>query len=401
MLTADLVRTRVRGGELSVVELNDKSRARALELAEAYHALVQNNFGASYGELKEGFAGVEVGPREKKLAQGLRKLLEDELELDSESPVEPRLVRSAVFLTAAESRRDRPHEFERERVFESARQSLAQPDVSLQQLEAALYADLKSEQRVQPRTLSTPTELVTRYNLAQYQAVLLRATAVRARVRCASPAGYRDLFRALKFRRLLYTLEPSGLGYRLDIDGPFSLFESVTKYGVQLALLFPALLACDELEFEADVRWGKERTPLTFRYHGQVEARKVAPAPPPPEIDELVRRVGESGTGWTAQPNDRVLDLPGVGAVIPDLVFTREGQTVYFELLGYWSRAAVWKRVELVRRGFEHKIVFALSSRLRVSEEVLDEADDAALLVFKGALSVKRALAKVTAVASR
>lgn len=74
---------------------------------------------------------------------------------------------------------------------------------------------------------------------------------------------------------------------------------------------------------------------------------------------------------------------------------------VYLELLGYWSRDAVWKRVELVERGFSHKIVFALSSRLRVSEQVLEESASAALLVYKGVLSARRVLDRVALVAGR
>jgi predicted nuclease of restriction endonuclease-like RecB superfamily len=165
--------------------------------------------------------------------------------------------------------------------------------------------------------------------------------------------------------------------------------------------LFPQLVACDEFELEADVRWGKQRTPLLFHYRAELQTESVPPSAPPQEIQELVRRVSEGDSGWKARPNDRILDLPGVGVVVPDLLFTRGDQTVYLELLGYWSRDAVWKRVEIVRRGFPHKIVFALSSRLRVSEEVLEESDEAALLVYKGTLSVNRVLAKVAAVASR
>lgn len=401
MLTADLVRVRTKGKELTVVELNAKSRSRALQLAEAYHGLVAANLGTSYGELKEAFAGVEVGPREKKLAQGLIKLIEDELELDSASMVEPRELRSAVFLAAAALRRERPRQFERTTALERARESLGLSGLSPAELEIALYSDLKSEQRVQKRPHSTPAQFVERYDACQYQAVLLRATRVRARVRCTAPGGYRELFRALKFRRLLYTLQQDGDGYVLDIDGPFSLFESVTKYGVQLALLFPALLGCDELDLEAEVRWGKQRTPLTFRYRGRGVAGAAPVGEARPELTDLVRRVAESGSDWTVRLNDRVLELPGVGVVIPDLVFTRGEQMVYLELLGYWSRDAVWKRVELVERGFSHKIVFALSSRLRVSEQVLEESASAALLVYKGVLSARRVLDRVALVAGR
>ena len=57
--------------------------------------------------------------------------------------------------------------------------------------------------------------------------------------------------------------------------------------------------------------------------------------------------------------------------------------------MGYWSRAAVWKRVELVQAGLAERVLFAVSSRLRVSEEVLDGDLPGALYVYKQTLSAR------------
>jgi len=65
---------------------------------------------------------------------------------------------------------------------------------------------------------------------------------------------------------------------------------------------------------------------------------------------------------------------------------------VFVEILGFWSRDAVWKRVELVEKGLAPPIVFCVSARLRVSEQVLPEDASGALYVYKGAI-VPRALA--------
>src|SRR5690606_36258187 len=104
-------------------------------------------------------------------------------------------------------------------------------------LEHALYSDLKSQHRLLRAPELPPEALLERYDLAQLQAVLLRAVKISAVVACATPAAYRDLFRKLKFRRLMFQISPGPAGtYRIDIDGPYSLFDSVTKYGLQLAL---------------------------------------------------------------------------------------------------------------------------------------------------------------------
>jgi predicted nuclease of restriction endonuclease-like RecB superfamily len=123
---------------------------------------------------------------------------------------------------------------------------------------------------------------------------------------------------------------------------------------------------------------------------GDGAARGTPSDPPLPDaIAELVHRFAQLGTGWSTRPNERVLDLPGVGLCIPDLVFARGGEKIFFEALGFWSREAVFRRVDLVERGLGHKMLFAVSSRLRVSEQVLDERASSALYVYKGAMSAR------------
>jgi predicted nuclease of restriction endonuclease-like RecB superfamily len=63
---------------------------------------------------------------------------------------------------------------------------------------------------------------------------------------------------------------------------------------------------------------------------------------------------------------------------------------VYFEVMGYWSRDAVWKRIELVEAGMSEHIIFAVSSRLRVSERALEDDLPSALLIYKGAILIRR-----------
>ncbi|MFC1706413.1 DUF790 family protein, partial [Planctomycetota bacterium] len=62
------------------------------------------------------------------------------------------------------------------------------------------------------------------------------------------------------------------------------------------------------------------------------------------------------------------------------------GTVVYLEVLGFWSREAVWRRVELAEAGLETPVLFCASERLRVSEQIMGEDGPAALYVYKSAL---------------
>ena len=108
-------------------------------------------------------------------------------------------------------------------------------------------------------------------------------------------------------------------------------------------------------------------------------------------------RVRALDSGWRIDREPAVLDLPGAGMCVPDLAFVRarDGARVHFELLGFWSREAVWRRVELVRAGLPHKILFAVSKGLRVGEAVLDETPTAALYVFARVIAAKQVLDRI------
>ena len=391
MLTADLVRATKRGDQLHVAALSGKQRQRAEELAASYLELARSQCGGTQHELEAAWAEVETAPRETKLAAGLCKLIEDACEFDTEAPVDPPTLRSQVFLAAAQARalHEPGQRFDRSAVLAQVGSELG---LTPEQLERGLYSDLRAEQRLLRAPELSAAELLRSYDVGQLQAVLLRAVKVTAQVWCATPEGYRELFRKLKFRRLLFQVQPAEAGsQRIEIDGPFSLFESVTKYGLQLALLLPALLQADRLELEAQLRWGKARTPLRFLLSQRnASASDGSRARLPDEVEALLAAFDGGRDGWTASPADQVMNLPGIGLCIPDLRFThRSGEVVWLEVLGYWSRDAVWRRVELVQRGFPEKLLFAASQRLRVSEEVLEDHPSGALYVYKGTLSAK------------
>jgi predicted nuclease of restriction endonuclease-like RecB superfamily len=361
---------------------------------------LQDHIGRSREEVETAAAGIEVLPREVRLKEGFLKLLDDRATWGIPGGLDPEEVRRDVFLraTAVRAALSPGQHFDRAAVLGEIAIAHAAPPSAIEQ---ALYADLRGAALLAGvETISAPA-LVEVYERGQAQAVLLRAVRIQVGVECASPAAARALFRRLKFLGLLHTIAPAEKGYTIVIDGPLSLFDAVTKYGQKMALVLPVLEECQRWTLVAEVRWGKTRSPLTFRASGGSAGGRMSDPPLPDAIAELVRRFAELDTGWTASANERVLDLPGVGLTIPDLVFARGGERIFFEVLGFWSRDAVFRRVDLVERGLGHKMLFAVSSRLRVSEEVLDENASSALYVYKGAMSARAIAERLDRLAMR
>jgi uncharacterized protein len=389
MLTPDLVRTRRRGGELTLQALDKKARESAVAIADRLLRTARDLVGERRAVLEEALRAVEARPNERRLADGLIKLLTDACDLGSSSELDPTELRRSVFERAAEARRALPPGVALDRAALLA-ESAAELGLEPTALGDALYADLRGEERLRRVPALTAETLVDQYERAARQAVLLRAIRVVAEVQCRTPAAYRALFAKLKFRRLLHRIERSELGYRIEIDGPFSLFESVTKYGLALALTLPVLEECDTLRLSAELSWGPRRDRLTYRY---VHAGAGAAEPPriAEEVSALIAAFDAMETPWRAAPSTALLDLPGLGVIAPDLELThaKTGARVQLEVLGFWSRDAVWKRVELAERGLPEPVLFAVSSRLRVSEDVLEDNGSGALYVYKGVMSAR------------
>jgi uncharacterized protein len=397
VLTADLVRARRKGGALVISQFRGDQREQAASLAESYLGFFEHGEGERRADLQEALDAIPTSPSLRKVALGLVKLLFDRAEFEGAGELDPVTLRREVFEEASRARQR--GEFDRARILAEVGERHA---LSLEDAERALFGDLKEEQRLVRFDAISKDALVAAYELSQVQAVLLRAESIEVDVRCGSPAAARRLFRTLKFHRLLHRIERKGLDYRVVIDGPASLFQSSTRYGLRLALVVPALRDCDAFDLRADVRWGPSRERLVFEWSEQRKGAAEASAPPlPDEIEELYRAMRDRDGRFEVEIADEIFDVPGLGTLVPDLRFRerKTGRVVYFEALGHWSRDAVWKRVDLVGEGLPHPILFAVPSRLRVSAEVLPDELPASLLIYKGKLSAKKVEAALGALA--
>ena len=400
--------------------LDARALREAHELAEAYLEAAHAHVGRTREELAEAWKSLATAARSRRLAAGIEKLTDDACVFDADETIDPVVLRRTLFLRAAEVRRSRSETdlrpFDRAAVIGEIAASISKTPA---ELEVALFSDLRGEHVLRSAPILNATSLVEAYELGRAQAVLLRAVRVTCEVHAASPASLRAFFAQLKFHRLLFTVARSGASatdgsFAITIDGPFSMFESVTKYGLRLALVVPALRVLEQWSLVADVRWGKEREPLVFRMSSADRSAGAAGASPDAPLvggDALALQAGiaalaKSGSPWFSEVATTLLDQPGLGVCIPDLVLRHRdpkthAEPVYVEVLGFWSRDAVWKRVELAQSGLGARIVFCASARLRVSAEVLGDDAPAALYVYKGKPSARALLEHVERVASR
>lgn len=372
MLTADLLRATVRGGLVRPRWLptagpgGDEARARAAELIAAFEAHV----GRRRGELDEALDALVAGRPDPKLDRGLIKLLEDRSRFAGLPPDEAGLRREAVFAAAAAARR--AGGFDRAAVLTEVAQGLGTTAAAL---DDALYGDLRDREVLEALEPLGPDELVERYNLSLAQAVLLRALSLRVTVERADPPRLRQLLRHVKFHGLLQAARREGDVVLLDLDGPLSIFAATPRYGVKMAGFLPALLLCDAWRLEAEVQLGHARHRRRFTLDPSAGLRtraRDAGAWLPELVEAFERRFAEVAPEWAVDRKVPLLNLGGE-VVVPDFRFEHRasGFEAWLEVLGYWRRGAVARRLEALRAHGAPRLVLALDPGLKVGAEQL------------------------------
>ncbi len=376
MLTSDLLRVRV-GRKFIRPEYVDPEEASLLELARELIEAHRQGVGGRRGELEEVRRELTGDGTEFLMHRGLARLLEKRCRFEVQSDLPPVDLRRAVFEAATAQRRDvaLAHAFDRQTVLESAAHRVG---VSVEALEAGLFADLESEQRLVEFRALSPERLLHRYNVALAQTVLIRARRLVIDLPDEPPQRYRQIFRYLKFYRLMHRLEGDPeKGYRLTIDGPLSLFRYAQRYGLQMAFFLPVLLHARSFRLRAELVWGPRRVERIFELEAKDGLRSHFPDTGtrfPEELQRFADRFNAKVEGWTAAPHSEVVDLEGAGVFVPDFTFVHEktGRRVWLELFGYWRSTGLADRLSHLRAHAPGPVLVGVSDRMRVDEQKLE-----------------------------
>ncbi|OQX67858.1 MAG: hypothetical protein B6A08_13430 [Sorangiineae bacterium NIC37A_2] len=393
LLSPDLIATRRRGDELKLAPLSAADRERAIEIAQEILYALGGLLGSTEEEVELCLGGIECTTREKKLKTALERLALSNSTFEAPTELAPVELRRMVFEEAARARAEMREKFDRKLVLSQVGERVG---ATREELERALFSDLKGAAELRAAPALSAEALVAMYEEAQLLGVFLRAVRVRARLRLENPAEVRTLFWKLKFRELLFRLEERGPGeYELQLEGPSSLLVSSTRYGLRFSQVIGAVIRAGATSLEADVLWGKSKRPLTFRHAPRPirEGAYDAEDDLRPELSALLESpLFEEKGIWVARASS-LLHVPGLGVVVPDLEFRSAGSApVFFELLGETSREAAFKRADWARQNPSSRVIFAASSRLRVSPEIFEGVQGSRLLVYPGSLTPKKVL---------
>jgi uncharacterized protein len=366
MLTGDLVRARVRDGEIKPIFV-DPEAPRWVERAEALLEIFRGAMGKARVAIDEEVDQLIGDGVDRKLTEGLVKVLTDRAEFETAAPVDPVEIRRRIFALAAERGPVAPIAVEGGPPTAAA--LWAELGATLghapEALEAALYADFPESQVLRALDVPNAAWLLHRYNVALAQALLLHAASVDIRLVGADAGRLRQLLRAVKFHQLLFSAHPVEGGYRLHIDGPASLFSQTTRYGLALAKFFPALLLQTGWTLSAEIEWRNAKPRLKLDPAAGLRSHyRDAGAWRPKEVDWLAERFAALESGWEIVHEPTPIVQGSEGVVVPDLSFRKGGRIAHIEVLGFWKKKTIPKRLELLRTHGPPNLILAVSKRM-------------------------------------
>lgn len=372
MLTADLAISWQRGGRINPHRI-DPADPKYLQEATDLIGIFVEFEGRTRAELEQELQEYVGVGTDYKMLRGLIKLLTDRCDFATAAASDPAEIRRALFTGARQFHPVIGDDAVRAEVVGKVAAELGcTPEVALE----GLYADLPGNQKLTTFEQLTARELLDLYNVAQAQALLYRCLEMRLRIEPQSPAGYRELFGAIKAYRLIHTIRgDAARGYEVRLDGPVSMFHRSQKYGVQMAVFLPALLLCEGWRMRAEIAAKPGASHLFFEMTSDQKQLRShyqnTPGYETPTVEQLAESWARFDSAWTLEPGREVIDL-GDGAFIPDFVVRHpDGDYFYLEILGFWTPEHLDARLKEFEHGGIKNYLIAAWDELRGSRDPL------------------------------
>ena len=407
MLKSELIKARlkIRGDRVTTQPL--AVNYHTLNMASELIALFQQHVGQSRGQLAEALREYEGDRLDYPIIRGLASVLEGRCTFGNEPPVDPVELRELLYQRGPVT--ERIDLFSRPRREQALAEVAAHYELTVSQLESALFADLAEEQTlIDPGEGIAPGDLIARYNLELARGLLYWAREVRLLVQ----DHYKDLFKYIKLFKLMYTIEPLANlgeghrpeGYLVTLHGPISPFVSSTiRYGLQFAKFLPALLLCSQWKMVADIQLPQTAEPLRYELDDRSELRSHFKTSG--EFDsrleadfaaEFEAKYSGPKRKWLLAREDELI-VVGDTVMIPDFSFThrKDGRRALLEIVGFWHPHYLRRKLAKVRQAARHDLILLVYQSANVAEGVFEAASAGEVLTFTRKPVLKDVLAAV------
>lgn len=352
---------------------------------------------ATRGEIDEALEPIVASCPDKRLANGLRKTLEDRAEFTSPNSIDYAANRRKLFLASAKVLRSG--------TFSDEEEYRAMVDgMGWDKTSGSIYADLPVNDRLVSTRGILPRELLQRYNTGIVQALLLQADSLDLHFDNASLSKLRRLFSSIRFHRLVAEASycaPSGVkkvpanpgdveksvSINMHIDGPGSVLAQPRSYGFQLATFFPNVCAMDKWKLTARVMWKDAPRQLKLDESSGLVCFNQRGAFCPEEIGIFIKNFKDNAAGWSVDDETPFMKGSGGMLIFPDFAFTDAfGHKVYLELFHRWHSTQLTARLDEMDAGAERRLIIGVDRAVAERPGIKERLDSSKFFAENGFL---------------
>ena len=365
MLTRELLRVRLAGTYIKPRFIRtDDPELR--ELADSILKICREGIGRTREYLENAAASCAALHKDTKLAKGIVKLAFDRMTYETTSG-DPRELRKRLFLESARAIREG-------RLPESPMDFRGTLPSASGIPEGGLYADLPGNDKLLSIRDITSRDLLERYNMSLVQTLLLFTEKLELEIPASEdPQLFRAFCSRLRFHRLLVSARREGKTIRLVIDGPASLFESCTKYGLQTASFFPVVCRFSKWKAACTVKLKDQRRLVIDESSGLVCRQTNLASYRPEEIRMFAELFRQENKDWILDDEPGFLTLEGGRMIFPDFAFhpVQGGDPVFLELFHRWHASQLEDRLAECRSGRIRNLLLGVDRALLKKDGVL------------------------------
>jgi uncharacterized protein len=219
-------------------------------------------------------------------------------------------------------------------------------------------------------------ELLGIYNLSIMQTLLFNCTKLEFSV--SGGINWKRVLRDVKRLGLMYNLQEvesnesdnsNAKVYPLlcSLDGPVSLFKLTDRYGTSIAKLLPSIITSEKWYMNASI---VRKTMSGKKIYEFKMSFSEAPSPlfrpstgkdrSSPLFDSSVEekfanKFEQSANGWKLTREPDPLIVSNGTAFIPDFMFEKHDKKVYLEIVGFWTRDYLQRKIQKLKEIVSNK----------------------------------------------
>ena len=373
MLPSQLLRVRTRKGLIS--PLYCSSENQDLQLAE--DLINQFEYSRANKErrhlLDKRLSMIETRINDYKLPRGLCALLERRCHFvdlsgsnKNYNTLSPTYIRKVLFEESSKMGLAL-NESERDTIM---RVAASKVNLTISRMKEIMWSDLEGNLILEAFDTISPQDLLGWYNLSLIQTLLFNCRRLEFSV--YKGVNWKRILRNVKHLGLMYNLRheekdistprpldpPRDLTYTnliCSIDGPISLFKLTDKYGTSIARLLPIIISSEKWSLSASI----VRKTMSGKkiYEFKTNSSELPPLLSDPfknifqqkfdsSVEEkFANRFEQSANGWKLVREPEPLIVSDGTAFIPDFMFQKYDKKVYLEVVGFWTKEYIEKKL--------------------------------------------------------